>query len=171
MKFVLVTSGKFLMGSTRKEQDDAIADYEKNAGKKASETTLARYRAEGPRHEVKITKDFYLGAYEVTQGQWKAVMGNNPSFYGENGNGNLPVNFSVKDLDDFPVELVSWEDTQEFLKKLNALAAEKKLKVEYRLPTEAEWEYACRGGPRPLPGRPRGRGLLPPRPRSLEAFS
>jgi formylglycine-generating enzyme required for sulfatase activity len=148
MKFVLVKAGKFLMGSTKKEQDDAIADVEKIAGRRIKKDV---YRAEGPRHEVEITKDFYLGVYEVTQGQWKAIMGkdNNPSYFSKTGAGKDRVKgFSEKDLDDFPVESVSWKDTQAFLKKLNALAAEKKVKVAYRLPTEAEWEYACRGGSR-----------------------
>jgi len=70
--------------------------------------------------------DFYIGKYEVTQKEWKAVMGSNPS------------NFKG---DDLPVEQVSWDDCQDFIKKLNAKTGKK-----YRLPTEAEWEYAARGG-------------------------
>lgn len=81
---------------------------------------------ERPVHEVCV-KDFELGKTEVTQGQWKAVMGTNPSKF---ANGDLQ-----------PVEMVSWNDTQEFLKRLNANGT-----GTYRLPTEAEWEYACRSG-------------------------
>jgi len=75
---------------------------------------------EGPAHDVEITKPFYLGETEVTQAQWQRVMGSNPS----NWKGN-----------DLPVEQVSWEDAMEFCRKTG-----------YRLPTEAEWEYACRAG-------------------------
>lgn len=78
-------------------------------------------------HEVCVS-DFFIGKYEVTQGQWKAVMGTNPSRYSSCGN-------------DCPVDQVSWDDIQGFLKKLNA-----KSSVQYRLPTEAEWEYAARSG-------------------------
>ena len=77
-------------------------------------------------HEVTLTKPFYIGKYEVTQEQWKAVMANNPSGY--------------KGLK-LPVNNISWNDCQEFIKKLNA-----KTNGGYRLPTEAEWEYACRAG-------------------------
>jgi formylglycine-generating enzyme required for sulfatase activity len=84
---------------------------------------------EGPPHNVKISQSFYLQATEVTQGQWQLVMGNNPS--GFKGCG-----------DDCPVEHVSWEDSQQFIKKLNQI---EKIK-DYRLPSEAEWEYACRAG-------------------------
>jgi formylglycine-generating enzyme required for sulfatase activity len=78
-------------------------------------------------HKVTLTKGFYMGIYLVTQEQWKEIMGNNPSeFKGEN---NLPV------------EAVSWDDCQEFIKKLR-----EKNKKLYRLPFEAEWEYACRAG-------------------------
>jgi formylglycine-generating enzyme required for sulfatase activity/tRNA A-37 threonylcarbamoyl transferase component Bud32 len=86
-----------------------------------------KYADEKPLHKVKISKAFEIGKYEVTQAQWKAVMGANPSnFKGEN----------------LPVEQVSWNDTQEFIKKLNA----RNDGYIYRLPTEAEWEYACRAG-------------------------
>ncbi len=81
---------------------------------------------EKPAHQVTLTKDYYIGQTEVTQALWQAVMGNNPSeFKGDN----------------LPVENVSWEDCQTFITKLNSLTGSK-----FRLPTEAEWEYAARGG-------------------------
>ncbi len=82
-------------------------------------------------HRVTLTKDFYMGKYEVTQEQWEAVMGNNPSLFK-----------GAKR----PVEQVSWNDAQEFIKKLNAQNAVKRSGMKFRLPTEAEWEYACRAG-------------------------
>jgi formylglycine-generating enzyme required for sulfatase activity len=82
-------------------------------------------KEEKPQHSVTVG-DFYIGKYEVTQKQWVQVMGRNPSIF--NG-------------DDLPVEKVSWNDVQEFIGKLNALTGK-----NYRLPTEAEWEYAARGG-------------------------
>jgi formylglycine-generating enzyme required for sulfatase activity len=78
-------------------------------------------------HKVTLSKGFYMGIYTVTQEQWKEVMGNNPSFFKAEKN--------------LPVESVSWDDCQEFIKKLR-----EKDKKRYRLPTEAEWEYACRAG-------------------------
>jgi formylglycine-generating enzyme required for sulfatase activity len=139
MKLVLIPAGKFTMGSPEAELNDVMALIKE----KQMPDWL---QAESPQHEVEITKAFYLGVHEVTQGQWKAVMGkdNNPSWFSKTGAGK---DFSEEQLDDFPVESVSWEDMQTFLKKLNALAAEKKYRLKYRLPTEAEWEYACRGGP------------------------
>jgi formylglycine-generating enzyme required for sulfatase activity len=86
------------------------------------------WEREGPQHRVRITHPFYMGKYEVTQGQWQAVMGSNPS--------------NFKGDDRLPVEMVSWNDCQEFLGKLNALPPG----GGFRLPTEAEWEYACRAG-------------------------
>lgn len=91
---------------------------------------MARYTIfsqERPVHTVRITKSFYMGKYPVIQEQWEAVMGNNPS------------RFKGKDL---PVETVSWNDVQEFIQCLNDQTGRK----IYRLPTEAEWEYACRAG-------------------------
>ena len=85
------------------------------------------YFGEKPVHEVTISKGFYLGKYEVTEGQWEAVMGSNPSYY---------------EGVDLPVENVSWNDVQEFIGHLNVAVGSEL----YRLPTEAEWEYACRAG-------------------------
>ncbi|WP_321416947.1 SUMF1/EgtB/PvdO family nonheme iron enzyme [uncultured Methanomethylovorans sp.] len=102
MDFVLIPAGTFEMGS----------DY--------TESTQ-------PVHQVTIGKNYYLGKYEVTQAQWKKVMGSNPSY-------------SVGD--NYPVEQVSWNDIQEFVRKLNEMEGTN----TYRLPSEAEWEYACRAG-------------------------
>ena len=84
------------------------------------------YDDEKPVHQVTLTNNYYMGKYEVTQSLWLAVMGSNPSkFKG----------------DYLPVEMVSWDDCQEFIGKLNSMTGRK-----FRLPTEAEWEYAARGG-------------------------
>ncbi|WOZ80515.1 SUMF1/EgtB/PvdO family nonheme iron enzyme [Segatella hominis] len=84
------------------------------------------YDDEKPVHQVTLTNDYYMGKYEVPQALWEAVMGSNPSEYKG---------------DNLPVEMVSWNDCQEFISKLNSLTGRK-----FRLPTEAEWEYAARGG-------------------------
>jgi len=105
LEMVLIPAGKFMMGSPQTE-----------IGRHVSENL----------HEVTITKSYYMGKHEVTQEQWQAVMGNNPS---DTKGENLPVNN------------VSWNECQEFIKKLNS-----KTNGGYRLPTEAEWEYACRAG-------------------------
>ena len=90
-----------------------------------------RYDDEGPAHEVCL-KRFWMGKFEVTQAQWETVMGNNPSWFkGANR----------------PVEQVSWNDAQAFLKKLNAsIEAHSRASLQFRLPSEAEWEYAARAG-------------------------
>jgi formylglycine-generating enzyme required for sulfatase activity len=85
------------------------------------------YANEKPVHEVCVN-DFYIGKYEVTQGQWQRIMGNNPSYYKNCG-------------DNCPVEQVSWNDIQQFIQRLNNQSGK-----QYRLPTEAEWEYAARSG-------------------------
>lgn len=107
MEFVNIPAGEFDMGSPPNETN--------------------RYYDESPIHHVKIAYAFYLGKYEVTQKQWREVMGYNPSF---------------SKGDNLPVENVSWYDAQEFIKKLN----EKENTSKYRLPSEAEWEYAARAG-------------------------
>jgi formylglycine-generating enzyme required for sulfatase activity len=94
---------------------------------------------------TEIMEDFEMGQHLVTQGQWEVVMGNNPSFFSRKG----PARGRVLDISDeelklFPVDNVSWDDTQEFIKRLNQ--RERGHGYLYRLPTEAEWEYACRNG-------------------------
>jgi formylglycine-generating enzyme required for sulfatase activity len=82
---------------------------------------------ETPQHRVTISKPFYLGRYEVTQAQWETVLGSNPSKFKDRGNS---------------VEMVSWNDVQKFITRLNRQEGHSR----YRLPTEAEWEYAARAG-------------------------
>ena len=108
MELVLVPSGCYEMGCGRWTSD---------CGKD-----------EKPVHEVCVD-GFWIGKYEVTQGQWKKVMGSNPSHFNKG--------------DNYPVERVSWNDAKEFIGKLNSLNSGQ---YEFRLPTEAEWEYACRSG-------------------------
>jgi len=105
MEFVLIPAGEFDMGSPFSE--------------------VGRYDDEGPVHHVTISKPFYLSKYEVTQKQWREVMGSDPSYFKG---------------DDLPVEWVSWYEVQEFIRKLN----EREGSVKYRLPSEAEWEYSAR---------------------------
>ena len=107
IEMVLVEGGIFLMGCTNEQESDCHND-------------------ERPVHQVTVSS-FRIGKYEITQGQWKKVMGNNPAYFSKG--------------DRYPVENVSWEDAQEFIRQLNI-----KTGRNYRLPTEAEWEYAARGG-------------------------
>jgi formylglycine-generating enzyme required for sulfatase activity len=100
--------------------------------------------------EIDVEADFYLGAYEVTQGEWESLLGRdrNPSHFGRTGENKDDVRtFTDEELRRFPVDSVSWNDCQEFLTRLNAAA--KPDGWVYRLPKLVEWEYACRGGPMP----------------------
>jgi putative heme-binding domain-containing protein len=139
MKFALIPAGKFVMGSPKDEK---------------------RRKKDEEQREVEITKAFHLGIHEVTQGQFEKVIGFNPSYFSARANGRKDADYEawskpaggkekVKQAattDDFPVENVSWYEAVEFCKKLSALPAEQMAGRTYRLPSEAEWEYACRGG-------------------------
>src|SRR5262249_2225299 len=117
MAFVRLPKGTFYMGG---------------GGGKAGKTT-------------EIKEDFEIAVHDVTQGQWQAVMGSNPSSFSRKGGGrNSVLDISDEELKLFPVENVSWDEAQEFIKKLNEKEAGRG--YLYRLPSEAEWEYACRGG-------------------------
>jgi formylglycine-generating enzyme required for sulfatase activity len=109
MEFVWIPAGEFIMGS--------------NEGHELNQ----------PAHPVHV-EGFWMGRYEVTQGQWKAIMNNNPAHY--------------KKGDNYPIEMVSWNDAQDFIQKLNGRGGNL-----FRLPTEAEWEYACKAG---TPGQRNG---------------
>jgi len=116
IKLVLIPNGTFMMGSPVEEE--------------------GRYDNE-VQHKVTISRDYYLGVTEVTQGQYEKVMGTNPSKFQK----QVILN---KDSSMYPVEKVSWEDAVSFCKRLSELPDEKTAGRVYRLPTEAEWEYACR---------------------------
>ena len=93
---------------------------------------------------MRITAPFYLGMYVVTQEEYQQVMGNNPSFFCRTGDGKGAV--EGQDTKRFPVEKVTWDDAVEFCRKLSNLPEETAAGRTYRLPSEAQWEYACRAG-------------------------
>ncbi len=127
MEMVLIPAGKFTMGSPKEEKEYIRKTFGKEAGDFADL---------GEPHEVEITRPFYMGAFEVTQEQYEKVVGKNPSRFNKDQDGG-PTH---------PVETVSWEEAVEFCKRLSEMEEEKRAGRVYRLPTEAEWEYACRGG-------------------------
>ncbi len=138
MKLVLIPPGEFQMGSPKELIEEELKAHAGN------QWYLERLPGEGPRHRVRITKPFYLGVYLVTQGQYERVMGTNPSEFSATGKGKDKV--AGRDTKRFPVESVSWDDAVEFCRKLSALPEEKAAGRTYVLPSEAQWEYACRAG-------------------------
>jgi formylglycine-generating enzyme required for sulfatase activity len=116
--FVRIPAGEFMMGANNGNED------------------------EKPPHQVRIRQSFEMGKFEVTQRQWEAVMSRPPEAHARPGSVPAVVNPSHFKGPSLPVENVSWEDVQQFLRALNA----RDRQHEYRLPTEAEWEYACRAG-------------------------
>ena len=123
MPFVLVPAGEFVMGLP-------------DAG-------IGQAPPESPAHQVEITRPFHLGQFEVTQLEYASVMKTNPSWHSEAEDGKGPT---AEERAKLPVEQVTWNDAAEFCRRLSDLSAEKAARRTYRLPTEAEWEYACRGG-------------------------
>ncbi len=131
MEFVLVPAGSFMMGTESPNCPNDDPFTEKNEYIHCMGDILPE---ETPKHKVEISRYFYMGKYEVTQEQWHKVMGNNPSHFRTEKAGEYSPNH--------PVEKVSWEDVQNFISKLNQME-----KTDaYRLPTEAEWEYAACAG-------------------------
>jgi len=125
MKFKDIPSGSFVMGTQKPNcnENDPFTDP-----KQIEKCLSTVYKSETPAHRVSV-EGFYMGETEVTQGQWYAVMGNNPSKF-KTGNRDMPV------------EQVSYYDAKEFIDRLNSKEGTNK----YRLPTEEEWEYAARAG-------------------------
>ncbi len=123
MKLARIKAGSFQMGSpvgeTSRQTDEVV-------------------------HDVEIGNDFYLGAFEVTQAEYSKIMGREESHFSKNGTGRFQV--AGKNTQRFPAERVSRDDALEFCKRLSELPQEKNAKRVYRLPTEAEWEYASRAG-------------------------
>ena len=151
MKFRLIPPGEFMMGSTPAEIEAAL---------KVVYTTATHWheciRSEAPQHKVILTQPIFLGIHEVTQAEYEKVMGANPSHFAPNGSGKEAV--AGMDTSNHPIEKVSWNDAAEFCAKLSQ---QEKLKPSslrdgaaitpldgtgYRLPCEAEWEFACRAG-------------------------
>ena len=124
MKLVLIPPGEFMMGSPMSEKGRGSDEHQ---------------------HLVRITKAFYMGVYEVTQTEWEQVLGINPSAYGPRGSRVHTV--LDEDIRRFPVDkILHWGDAEAFCRRLSERLAENEAGRQYRLPTEAEWEYACRGG-------------------------
>jgi uncharacterized protein (TIGR02996 family) len=121
LRFAWIPPGVFLMGSP----DDEV-------GRDASEE----------QHEIRLTHGFWLGVHPVTQAQWQEVMNSNPSFFCAVGGGDVQVR--RQDTGRFPVEQMSWEEAMMFCAYLDRVSRE--TPMAYRLPTEEEWEYACRAG-------------------------
>jgi uncharacterized protein (TIGR02996 family) len=124
MALALIPAGTFWMGSPAKEP--------------------GRYEDEGRRAQVQITRPFYLGVTPVTQEEYEGLIGNNPSHFRTGGTGEAEV--MGLDTRRHPVEDVSWHAAVAFCEVLSALPQEKEAGRVYRLPTESEWEYACRAG-------------------------
>ncbi len=141
MRFVLVPAGDFLMGATPEESAWAV-----QAGKQQGEPMwyFERIPCEMPRHPVRISRPFLLAIYEVTQGEFEQIMGTNPSTFCKSG--KRADRLAGQDTNRLPVDSVSWDDAAEFCRRLSALPKEQAARRTYRLPTEAEWEYACRAG-------------------------
>lgn len=150
MKFRLVPPGEFLMGSTPEDIDATL----KSTG---SDTRWhVSIRSEGPQHKVVLTQPIYLGVHEVTQGEYEQILKKNPSHFSPTGAGKAAV--AGLDTKNFPVDSESWVDAAEFCTKLSEkeslqayyLRADETATplggTGYRLPTEAEWEFASRAG-------------------------
>ncbi len=138
MKMVLIPPGEFMMGSPK----ELIEEELKTPG--IDPWYKDRLPGEGPQHRVRITRPFYLGTYLVTQGEYQRVLGANPSEFSATGLHKDSV--AGQDTKRFPVECVSWDHAVEFCRKLSEMPEERSARRTYQLPSEAQWEYACRAG-------------------------
>ncbi len=143
MKLLLIDKGTFQMGASKNEEVRRTL-----ARSLLPLSPILHLMGEGTGHKVTISQDYYLGVYEVRQAQFKRVMGKNPSYFqGDRIAEFHPLTGKVTkkvDSSHLPVENVTWEEAVEFCQRLSELPEEKKAGRVYRLPTEAEWEYACR---------------------------
>ena len=153
MKLVLIPPGEFTMGSPKELIEEELKAH---AGDTWYTQTLP---GEGPQHRVRITKPFYLGIYVVTQGEYQRLMGSNPSEFSATGPHKDRV--AGQETKRFPVEFVSWDDAVEFCRKLSETPEEKAVGRTYLLPSEAQWEYACRAGSTGRYGFSVGRSAIP----------
>jgi len=134
MKLALIPPGEFEMGSPKELIEEDL--------KTATDWYKVCLPSEGPQHRVRIAKPFYLGMHQVTQEEYQRVIGKNPSEFCATGNGRFKV--AGQDTMRFPVDNVSWDDAVEFCRRLSEMPEEKAARRRYRLPSEAQWEYACR---------------------------
>jgi formylglycine-generating enzyme required for sulfatase activity len=123
MEFALIEAGEFVMGSPQTEAERLPDEVQ---------------------HRVRISRPYYLGCFEVTQDEYGLVTGNHPSEHSPSGRRRRMDGNPYSGH--FPVTNVTWNDAEEFCRRLSALPEEIEAGRRYRLPTEAEWEYACRGG-------------------------
>ena len=166
MKLVLIPPGEFDMGSPKELIEEELKANGDNQWYKTHLLT------EGPSHRVRITKPFWLGTALVTQEEYQRVMRKNPSYFSATS-GNIDGNIewrrakvASQDTRRFPVDAITWDEAVEFCQRLSELPEEKAAKRRYQLPTEAQWEYACRAGnpgrrcvsaqPKPSPGAVEG---------------
>ncbi len=147
LKRIPAKEKKFWMGAPPGEWKEVKASLQDILDSNSDLTDLQRHFIKNyseQQHEVELSHDFYLGIHTVTQEQYEALTGENPSWHSPGGKGAE----SVKGLDTrkFPVEMVSWDDALRFCGKLNELPAVKKMGLTITLPLEAQWEFACRAG-------------------------
>jgi len=135
LEMVFIPPGTFWMGAAEGEIDDLV--------KRLKKFSRNYFKDELPQHKVTISEGFYLGKYEVTQSQYEALIGHNPSRFD-----TAATRVEGRDLDTrrFPVESVNWYGAQKYTDQLTKQGESNKKVRMYRLPSEAEWEYACRGG-------------------------
>lgn len=152
MKFCLIPPGEFAIGSSKEDIDHALRPFTEMP----LINDVAWIKSEGPQHNVVITKPFYLGMFEVTQRDYMAIMNVNPSYFSASGEGKAFI--EGLDTTNHPVEQVNWLDAADFCNRLSAMEERSPSYVQfenttrsqkgtgYRLPTEGEWEFACRAG-------------------------